>query len=131
MADKARLSIEWLSVCSGCEIGIVDLHEKLLNVLAEVNLVRIPILMDTKEHVPADVGIVTGSLRNEHDVESAQKMRKACKTIIAFGTCAVYGGPQGAGYAHTNQELYQGAFLENPTTTTKTVPNLPEGVWGS
>ena len=87
MADKARVSIEWLSGCSGCELGIVDLHEKLLDVLAEVELVRIPILMDTKDYVPADVGIITGSIRTDHDIEAAHKMRAACKAIIAFGTC--------------------------------------------
>lgn len=123
MADKARISIEWLSGCSGCELGIVDLHEKLLSVLAEVDLVRIPILMDEKKHVEADIGLITGSIRTDHDVEAAHKMRKACKAIVAFGTCPVYGGPQGAGYAHTTQELLAGAFTHNPTTTTHSIPD--------
>jgi F420-non-reducing hydrogenase small subunit len=123
MADKAKLSIEWLSGCSGCELGIVDLHEKLLAVLAEVDLVRCPILMDTKDYVPADVGLITGSIRTEHDIESAHKMRAACKTIIAFGTCPVYGGPQSAGYAHTTQELLAGAYVNNPTTNTNNIPD--------
>ena len=123
MADKAKLSIEWLSGCSGCELGIVDLHEKLLAVLEEVDLVRCPILMDTKEYVKADVGLITGSIRTEHDIEAAHKMREACGAIIAFGTCPVYGGPQGAGYAHTTEELLQGAFINNPTTNTTEVPD--------
>jgi len=123
MADKARISIEWLSGCSGCELGIVDLHEKLLTVLQEVELVRIPILMDVKEYVEADVGLITGSIRTDHDIEAARKMRESCKAIIAFGTCPVYGGPQGAGYAHTSEELLKGAFTSNPTTTTSSVPD--------
>ena len=102
MAAKATLSVDWLSTCSGCELGIVDLHEKLLSVLEEVDLVRMPILMDTKAYVEADIGMITGSLRTDHDIESARKMRKACRSIIAFGTCAVYGGPQGSAYAHSN-----------------------------
>lgn len=123
MPAKAKLSIEWLSGCSGCELGIVDLHEKLLKVLEAVDLVRMPILMDTKAYVPADVGILTGSLRTDHDVEAAHKMRKACKAIIAFGTCAVYGGPHSAGYAHTTAELLEGAFVKNPTTSTTNIPD--------
>jgi F420-non-reducing hydrogenase small subunit len=122
MADKARLSIEWLSGCSGCELGIVDLHEKLLSVLSEVTLVRCPILMDTKEYVEADVGLITGSIRTDHDVEAAHKMRKACKALIAFGTCAVYGGPHSAGFAHTPAELLAGSFQKNPSTTTTSLP---------
>lgn len=123
MAGKARISVEWLSGCSGCELGIVDLHEKLLAVLQEIELVRIPILMDTKDYPEADVGLVTGSIRSEHDVHAARKMRESCKAIIAFGTCPVYGGPQSAAYAHTNDELFDGAYRKNPSTTTTTVPH--------
>ncbi len=128
---KARVSIEWLSGCSGCELGIVDLHEKLLEVLDEIELVRMPILIDTKEYVEADVGIVTGSIRTEHDIHAARAMRKACKSIIAFGTCPVYGGPHSSAYAHTIQELLDGSFVANSSTCTDSapsdVPKLLEG----
>ncbi|MBD3421350.1 MAG: methyl viologen-reducing hydrogenase [Chitinivibrionales bacterium] len=126
MKEKAKVSIEWLSGCSGCEVGIVDLHEKLLNVLEEVELVRVPILMDTKEYVNAHVGIITGCVRTEHDIDAAKSMRDTCDAIIAFGTCPVYGGPQSAAYAHTNQELLDTAYYRNPTTSTSGGPtNVP------
>lgn len=132
MSGKARLSIEWLSGCSGCELGIVDLHEKLLEVLDEVELVRCPILMDTKDYVPAEVGLVTGSIRTDHDVHAAHAMRKACRTIVAFGTCPVYGGPHSAAYAHTTDELLDGSFRANPSTATTTVPtDVPQLLEGN
>ncbi len=131
MSGKARLSVEWLSGCSGCELGIVDLHEKLLQILDEVDLVRMPILLDTKEYVEADVGLITGSIRTDHDCHAAQEMRKACKAIIAFGTCSVYGGPHSAAYAHSTAELLDGSFVNNPSTQTtllpQQVPTLLEG----
>jgi len=119
---KARLSVEWLSGCSGCELSVIDLHEKLLDVLQEVELVRFPILMDTKEYVPAAIGLITGSIRTEHDCVAARKMRASCNAIVAFGTCPVYGGPHSSAYAHTNAELLAGAFTDNPSTTTRTIP---------
>jgi F420-non-reducing hydrogenase small subunit len=128
------VSFEWLSGCSGCELSVVDLHERLLKVLEAIELVRLPILMDTKDYPRATLGIVTGALRTEHDLECAEHMRKSCDLILAFGTCAVYGGPQGSGYAHTLRELEQSAFLDNPTTSTHFVPDrgvpklLPQGV---
>ena len=67
---------------------------------------RIPILMDTKAYPEADVGLITGSIRTEHDVEGAHRMRESCKAIVAFGTCPVYGGPQSSGYAHSNEETH-------------------------
>lgn len=131
---KVPVSFEWLSGCSGCELGIVDLHERLLKVLEAVQIVRLPILVDVKDYPKAAVGIVTGALRTEHDVECAKKMRETCDAILAFGTCAVYGGPQGSGYAHSLDELLDGAYKNNPTTSTRVVPDqglpklLEEGV---
>jgi F420-non-reducing hydrogenase small subunit len=126
MSTKPKLAVEWLSGCSGCEFGIVDLHEKFFSLLEQVDLVRMPFLMDVKQYPEADIGLVTGSVRTDHDVHAARKMREACKSIIAFGTCAVYGGPQGAAYAHTNEELIEGAYNKNPTTTSDFLPeNVP------
>jgi F420-non-reducing hydrogenase small subunit len=122
MAERKRISIEWLSGCSGCEVALVDLHERLLSVLEEVDLVRLPILLDTKEYVEADIGIVTGCVRTEHDIEAARLMRRHCRTIVAYGTCPVYGGPQGAAYAHTNHQLLERAFTANSSTTTHQPP---------
>ena len=131
MSAQARVSIDWLSGCSGCELGIVDLHEKLLTVLSEIELVRVPILMDTKEYVDADVGIVTGSIRTDHDIHAAHEMRRSCKKIVAFGTCPVYGGPHSSAYPHSTEELLEGSFRKNPTTVTveppSDVPQLLEG----
>jgi F420-non-reducing hydrogenase small subunit len=131
---KVPVSFEWLSGCSGCELSVVDLHEKLLKVLDAIDIVRLPILMDVKGYPKAAVGIITGALRTEHDVECAHQMRKSCDKILAFGICAMYGGPQGSGYAHTLDELKDAAYRRNPTTTTDFVPDqgvpklLEEGV---
>ena len=128
MATKVPVSFEWLSGCSGCEVGIVDLHERLLKVLEVVQIVRLPILVDVKDYPKAAVGIITGALRTDHDIECAKKMRESCDAILAFGTCAVYGGPQGSAYAHTLDELMDSTYRKNPTTATTFVPdqNLPK-----
>ena len=131
---KVTVSFEWLSGCSGCELSIVDLHEKLLKVLEAIDIVRLPILMDVKDYPKATLGIITGALRTHHDVECAKKMRQSCDAILAYGTCGVYGGPQGAGYAGAQSELADVAFVNNPTTRTHFVPDkdvpklLEEGV---
>jgi coenzyme F420-reducing hydrogenase gamma subunit len=131
---KVTVAFEWLSGCSGCELSIVDLHERLLAVLEEIDIVRLPILMDVKDYPKAALGIITGALRTHHDVECAKKMRESCEAILAFGTCAVYGGPQGSGYAHAQGDLADAAFVKNPTTSTHFVPDkgvpklLEEGV---
>lgn len=120
---KVRLNTEWLCDCGGCHVALVDLHEKILNVIESVEILKCPVLTDVKGYPEAEIGIVTGSVRTEHDREAAIKMRQSCKTIIAFGTCAVYGGLHGAGLAHSREEIMDHVYLQNPTTRTDFVPD--------
>lgn len=119
---RITLNTEWLSVCGGCHVAIVDLHEKILDILGAVKIQHCPVLTDVKEYPSADVGIVTGAIRNEHDRHAALAMRKACRLLIAFGTCAVYGGIPGAGMVYSSDELLDAAFKTNKTTCTKHAP---------
>ncbi len=114
---KARVSTEWLSGCSGCHIAIVDLHEKLLNLVDEIEFVRAPILMDEKGYPDADVGIIEGAIRSDHDRRAAEKMRASVKTLVAFGTCAVYGGPSGVGWLHSKDSVFATVYDQGPTNS--------------
>lgn len=113
---EVTLNTEWLSDCSGCHVAIVDLHEKILNVLEAVRIQRCPVLTDIKGYPHATVGLVSGAIRNEHDRHAALKMRESCDIVIAWGSCAVFGGPAGAGNLHTPQEIAAAVYLENKTT---------------
>ncbi len=106
------ISTEWLSGCSGCHVALVDLHEKLIGLMDSAEFVRIPVLMDEKGYPPADVGIVEGAVRSEHDHAALRAMRESVKTLIAFGTCAVYGGPSGIGWLHTPESILSTVYGE-------------------
>lgn len=120
--EKIRLNTEWLCDCGGCHVALVDLHEKILNVLESVQIQKCPVLTDEKLYPEAEIGILTGSIRTEHDRHAALEMRKKCKTIIAFGTCAVYGGLHGAGLAHSREEIMDHVYRQSPTTRTDSIP---------
>lgn len=120
---KIRLNTEWLCDCGGCHVALVDLHEKILTVLDSVQILKCPVLTDEKDYPDAEVGILTGSIRTEHDRHAALKMREKCKTIIAFGTCAVFGGLHGAGLAHSREEIMDQVYRKSPTTKTDFLPD--------
>lgn len=123
MGEKVRLNTDWLTGCGGCHVNLVDMHEKILQVLESVEIQRCPLLTDVKTYPKADVGIVTGAVRNEHDREAALKMREACDVIIAFGTCAVFGGLPGAALAHSREEILDRVYTHNRTTKTGVIPD--------
>lgn len=120
-----KLNTEWLSVCGGCHVALVDLHEKIVDVMKVIEIQRSPMLTDEKGYPPAQIGLITGSVRTDHDREVAQKMRESCDKIIAFGTCAVYGGIPGAALAHTAEDILDKVYLNNPSTDSSKgiVPN--------
>jgi len=97
-----RVASEWLATCGGCEVTILDIGEPLLDLLPQLQFVHMPVIMDHKYYgqtgemefnIPeADVGLISGSIRNEENARVAQEMRKKCKTLIAVGSCANFGG---------------------------------------
>jgi F420-non-reducing hydrogenase small subunit len=130
---KARVATEWLSGCSGCHVAVVDLHEKLLGLVEDVEFVRVPVLMDEKGYPAADVGIVEGAIRSEHDRECAHKMRSSCKKIVAFGSCAAYGGPSGLGWLYDKKVVLDKVYGSGHTNVpgqhpSGDLPHLEEGV---
>ena len=112
----AKIAIDWLNACAGCEISIIDMGPRLLTVLDLVEFVHLPALMDHKyfnqmgdgEHLTmpeAAVGIITGSIRNEEHLEVALEMRKKCGAIIAMGTCATHGGIPALCNSYTTEQI--------------------------
>ena len=132
-----KVAEEWLNACSGCEIAIVDLGERLLDILNLVDFVHMPVIMDHKLygqlgdqkhiHIPeADVGILTGGIRNEEHLEVALEMRKKCNLIIALGTCATHGGIPALANSWTPGEMMERVFTTETTDQPAAYP--AEGV---
>ena len=90
---KVTLCSDWLDVCSGCHMSLLDIDERVIELVKHVQLLSTPVT-DLK-HPPeegCDVGILTGAVSNDHQEEVARRMRERCKVLIAVGDCAVTGG---------------------------------------
>lgn len=124
-----KLAIEWLASCAGCEISILDLHEEILDLLEGAEIVYAPVLVDVKE-VPdgIDIAIVSGSVRNEENRERLEELRKKSKTLIAYGTCACYGGITGMADLYNPEDVTARTYSDNPSTESADVPSevVPE-----
>ncbi len=129
-----RLAEEWFAICGGCEVTILDIGEPLLDVLEKVNIVHMPVLMDHKlfgqtgekaemEIPEAEVGMISGGIRSEEHRKLAQEMRKKCKTLIALGSCACYGGIPALANQFNTEELLQKVYRDSVSTETNGMPN--------
>ncbi|MDW8241543.1 MAG: methyl viologen-reducing hydrogenase, partial [Acidobacteriota bacterium] len=129
-----RLAQEWFAICGGCEVTILDVGEPLLDILPKLEIVHMPVLMDhklfgqtgekTEMEIPeADVGIIAGGIRNEENKHLAQEMRRKCKTLIAMGSCACYGGVPALANLSTVQDLYEKVYRDSVSTESNGIPN--------
>lgn len=130
----AKIAEEWLNICGGCEVSILDLGEKLLDVLPSLEFVHMPVLMDHKYYgqtgeksefeIPeADVGLISGGVRNEKEKHVAEEMRKKCKTLVAIGSCATYGGIPALANMYSVEDLYEKIFKNSKSTEAAEVPS--------
>ena len=120
-----KLAGESLNGCSGCEIALLDLGERFFELLETVELVHLPILMDQK-HVfedggenrlslpKADLGLVSGGVRTTGHLEVLYAMRRACRTLVAVGTCATHGGIPSLINAYSPDEVKAGVLGRQP-----------------
>ena len=125
---------EWLNSCSGCEVSILNIGDALLDLLTEIELVHIPVLMDHKYYgqtgereqleIPeAEVGIVSGGVRNEEHLEVAEEMRRKCRVLIALGTCATHGGIPALINLFNNEDLCNRVYRTTETTDPADTPH--------
>lgn len=131
-----KVAEEWLNICGGCECSILDIGAPLLDLLPSLEFVHMPVLMDHKYHgqtgegdpnvieIPeADVGIISGGIRNEKEKHVAEAMRKSCKTLIALGSCACFGGIPALANMDPLEDLYTLVYKEGKTTEPSETPS--------
>ncbi|PWB56487.1 MAG: NADP oxidoreductase [Nitrosomonadales bacterium] len=88
---KVRIASCSLAGCFGCHMSLLDIDERLFDLLDLVEFDRTP-LTDIKHCSPCDVGIVEGGVCNAENVHVLKEFRKNCKVLVAMGACAITGG---------------------------------------
>lgn len=90
-SPKLKVATTWLDGCSGCHMSFLDMDERLIELVRQVDVVYSP-LVDAKT-LPdqVDVGILEGSISSEEDLEKARDFRRHCRILVSLGDCAVNG----------------------------------------
>jgi F420-non-reducing hydrogenase small subunit len=128
-----RVAEEWLNICGGCEVTILDIGEPLLDLLPQLQFVHMPVLMDhkyfgqtgekTEMEIPeAEVGIISGGVRNDKEKHVAEEMRKKCKTLISLGSCACYGGIPALANQYVLSDIFDKVYRQSKTTDAAATP---------
>ncbi len=120
---KPKLALYWASSCGGCEISVLAIHEKILDVAAAFDVVFWPCVMDFKESdIEAmadgeiDVCLFNGAIRNDDNEHMAKLLRRKSKVLVAYGSCAMEGCMPGLANFTDRQHMMQFIYHDSPTT---------------
>jgi F420-non-reducing hydrogenase small subunit len=142
MSEKKKLKIAfyWAASCGGCEIAVLDINERILEVVNIADIVFWPVAMDVKykdvENLPdkfIDITFFNGSIRNSEQEHMAKLLRQKSKTLVAFGSCAHEGCVPGLANLHDQEEIFEQVYIKdksnvNPEATKpKTATTVKEG----
>lgn len=123
MAEKLKFAFYWAASCGGCEVAVLDINEKILDVAGLADILLWPVALDFKykdvEALPdghIDVAFVNGGIRNSEGKEIAELLRRKSKTVVAFGACANFGGIPGLANFHDREQIFDRVYRETPST---------------
>jgi F420-non-reducing hydrogenase small subunit len=122
---KPKFAMYWAASCGGCEIAVLNIHEKILDVDANFEVAFWPVAMDAKykdveamEDGSILLTLFNGGIRTDENEHIAKLLRKKSQILVAFGACAVEGGNPGlANLTPMNEILdtvYSTISTENP-----------------
>lgn len=121
--EKLKFAFYWAASCGGCEIAVLDISEKILDVIKTADIVFWPVAMDIKykdvEAMPdrgIDVCFFNGAIRTEENEHMAKLLRRKSKVLIAFGSCAQEGGIPGIANISNRKEIFEKVYLQTPST---------------
>jgi len=139
MTDKPKFAMYWAASCGGCEIAVLNIGEKILDVDANFDVVFWPVAMDAKykdveamEDGSILLCLFNGGIRNSENEEIAHLLRRKSKILVAFGSCATEGCIPGLANFSSSEDLF--ATVYNTVSTDhpngvrpQPVTKVPEG----
>jgi F420-non-reducing hydrogenase small subunit len=122
---RPKVALYWCASCGGCEEAVVDLAEKILDVVAAVDIVFWPVALDFKKEDVAALAdgditatFINGAIRLSEQEEMAQLLRSKSQLLLAFGSCSHLGGIPGLANLWDRESIFQYIYHEAPTMET-------------
>ncbi len=120
---KGKLAMYWAASCGGCEISVLGIDDKILDVSKLFDVVFWPCVADGKvrdverlEDGAIDVCLFNGGIRTSEQEYMAQLLRRKSKVLIAFGSCATEGCIPGLANLHSRKEIFDNSYAETCST---------------
>lgn len=127
-APKPKIATCSLAGCFGCHMSLLDIDERILQLVERVDFNRSPITDIKKISAPCLVGLIEGGCANEDNVRVLLEFRRNCEILVSVGECAVLGGLPALRNMLPLKECLDEAYLNGPTVhnPSNRIPDDPD-----
>ena len=122
MAGKPKVAFYWAASCGGCEIAVLEIREKILDLAEAVDIVFWPVALDIKykdveamEDSSIEVCFFNGAIRNSENEHLAKLLRAKSKVLVAYGSCAHEGCIPGLANMSDREGIFEVVYRESPS----------------
>jgi coenzyme F420-reducing hydrogenase gamma subunit len=91
--EKPKVGIFGLTGCAGDQLQILNCEDELVRLAQRLDIVDWVMAKSNNDHAcRLDIAFVEGVVATERDLETLKEVRARARTLVAIGTCAVWGG---------------------------------------
>jgi coenzyme F420-reducing hydrogenase gamma subunit len=94
MTSRPTLAVWKFASCDGCQLGILDCEDELLQLARAVQIASFTEMTSAVIEGPYDVSLVEGSITTPGDADRILAVRAASGLLVTIGACATAGGIQ-------------------------------------
>lgn len=119
--SKKKIATVWLAGCSGCHMSLLDIDERLLDVVQLADIVKSPVV-DGKDLPEVDITLVEGAVSSEEHAAELKHIREKSKVLVAFGDCAVTSNVPSLRNLVGTEAALKKAYVEVPSNVPGKLP---------
>jgi F420-non-reducing hydrogenase small subunit len=119
---KLKIGVYWAASCGGCDVSLLEIGDRLLELLEIADVVFWPCATDFKYSDLAgypdrsiDALFFNGGVRNTEQEELARLVRKKSRTLVAYGACAADGGIPALANLSSREAIFHTAYHDSPS----------------
>lgn len=91
-AEKIKVSMISLCGCWGCNLSLLDIDERVIDLLDKITILRSSFTDIKRIPERCAIGFIEGGVANDENIETLLHFRENCDVLISVGACASWGG---------------------------------------
>jgi sulfhydrogenase subunit delta len=114
--EKLKIASFDFTCCEGCQLQLTN-KESTLTDFFELLDIRTFRELSSEKYDDYDIALIEGSISRQDEVERLTTIRSQAKTLIAFGTCACFGGVNSLKNKFPLKEVVAEVYPDMPVET--------------